>query len=516
MSAILNSRICREPFKRLIVKPEETIKFFKNGQSVGWSGFTPSGYPKAVPIALANHVKENNLQGKLRFKLLSGASVGSETADIWAELNMIESYMPYQSGKNLNKAINKGLIAFQDIHLSNFPDALINGHYKSNIDIAIIEATEITKEGGIILGAAGGVAQEVCDLAEKVIIEVNTSIPSYRGVHDIVQNPAPPSRFPFLITRVDDRIGKPHVVVDPEKIIAIVESTHYDNGRPLSEPNDSSLKIAEHIINFLEEEVSMKRLPQNLLSLQSGVGNIANAVISGLASSRFENVTMWTEVLQDTVLNWFDTGKLRFASTTAVSLSVPGFQRFYKNWDHYAPKIIIRPQFISNHPENIRRLGVIAMNTPIEIDIYGHVNSSHVMGSRVINGIGGSGDFLRNSFLSITHTPSIRPTPSDPTGISCFVPFCSHIDHTEHDVLIYVSEQGLADCRRLDPRARARAIITNCSHPDYKEQLLSYLEMAESECERTGSMHQPHMLRKAFLMHQNFLEKGTMKLSTWN
>jgi acetyl-CoA hydrolase len=56
--------------------------------------------------------------------------------------------MPYQSGKNLNKAINKGLIAFQDIHLSNFPDALINGHYKSNIDIAIIEATEITKEGG--------------------------------------------------------------------------------------------------------------------------------------------------------------------------------------------------------------------------------------------------------------------------------------------------------------------------------------------------------------------------------
>jgi acetyl-CoA hydrolase len=202
--------------------------------------------------------------------------------------------------------------------------------------------------------------------------------------------------------------------------------------------------------------------------------------------------------------------------TIKVSLSVPGFQRFYKNWDHYAPKIIIRPQFISNHPENIRRLGVIAMNTPIEIDIYGHVNSSHVMGSRVINGIGGSGDFLRNSFLSITHTPSIRPTPSDPTGISCFVPFCSHIDHTEHDVLIYVSEQGLADCRRLDPRARARAIITNCSHPDYKEQLLSYLEMAESECERTGSMHQPHMLRKAFLMHQNFLEKGTMKLSTWN
>lgn len=40
----------------------------------------------------------------------------------------------------------------------------------------------------------------------------------------------------------------------------------------------------------------------------------------------------------------------------------------------------------------------------------------------------------------------------------------SHVDHTEHDVDILVTEQGLADLRGLAPRERARAIIDNCVH----------------------------------------------------
>ena len=69
----------------------------------------------------------------------------------------------------------------------------------------------------------------------------------------------------------------------------------------------------------------------------------------------------------------------------------------------YREQIVLRPQEISNHPEIIRRLGVIAMNGMIEADIYGNVNSTHVMGSRIQNGIGGSGDFARNGYLSILH-----------------------------------------------------------------------------------------------------------------
>ena len=104
----------------------------------------------------------------------------------------------------------------------------------------------------------------------------------------------------------------------------------------------------------------------------------------------------------------------------------------------YRDRIVLRPQEISNHPEIIRRLGVIAMNGMIEADIYGNVNSTHVMGSRIQNGIGGSGDFARNGYLSIFMAPSIAQKGT----ISTIVPMVSHVDHTEHDVQVIVTERG--------------------------------------------------------------------------
>lgn len=185
------------------------------------------------------------------------------------------------------------------------------------------------------------------------------------------------------------------------------------------------------------------RLPANLLPLQSGIGNIANAVIGGLAKgkSSFTNLTVWTEVLQDSFLDLFDSGHLNFATATSVRFSPDGFKRFYKDWDRYYDKLILRPQTVSNHPEIIRRLGVIGMNTPVEVDIYAHANSTNVSGSRMLNGLGGSADFLRNAKISIMHTPSVRPSKTDPTGVSCIVPMCSHIDQTEHDLDVIVTEQ---------------------------------------------------------------------------
>jgi hypothetical protein len=71
-------------------------------------------------------------------------------------------------------------------------------------------------------------------------------------------------------------------------------------------------------------------------------------------------------------------------------------QEFNDNVDFYRERIILRPQEISNHPEVVRRLGCIAMNGMIETDIYSNINSTHIAGSRIMNGIGGSGDFARN------------------------------------------------------------------------------------------------------------------------
>jgi acetyl-CoA hydrolase len=346
---------------------------------------------------------------------------------------------------------------------------------------------------------------------------VNTSTPSFEGMHDVVMLENPPNRQVLPITKASDRVGTPYVPIDLSKVVAIVESKLPDKGRAFTEMDEDSDAIARHILDFFHHEVKAGRLPKNLLPLQSGVGSIANAVVGGLAKGEFYNLTVYTEVLQDTMLDLFDSGKLDFASACSLSLSeTQGFPRFFAKRDEYAKKIILRPLSISNSPEVIRRIGCIGMNTPVEVDIYAHANSTLVGGTRMINGLGGSGDFLRNSFLSIVHTPSVRESKTDPLGISCIVPHCSHVDHTEHDLDVVVTEQGLADVRGLAPRDRAKLIIDKCAHPAYKPILQDYLERAAAECLRKKMGHEPQLWDRAFKMHLNLAQNGTMRIKSWD
>ena len=516
----LRKRIRKTSLHERIMTAEDTIPFFRNGMDLGWSGFTPVGYPKVVPLALADHVEKNNLQGKMRFNLFIGASIGGDVEDRWASLLMTDKRWPYQTGKVVQQQVNDGTVRMGDKHLSLYAQDLAYGFYTKErgggFDLGLIEASGITEDGSIILCGSVGVAPEVIQNSDKLIVEINTAIPSFEGLHDIVMNEKPPFKRPYLVTRVDDRVGSLHVPCDPDKIIAIVESRETDKGRPLSPPDEMSEQIAANILDFFQFEVKAGRLPKNLLPLQSGVGNIANAVVGGLVKGPFSDVNVWTEVLQDTMLDFFDSGKLNFASSTSLSLSEAGFKRLYENWDKYTSRVVLRPIQYSNHPESIRRLGVIAMNTPVEFDIYGHANSTLVNGSRMINGIGGSGDFLRNAYLSIMHSPSTRPSKSDPTGITCVVPFATHVDHTEHDLDVLVTEQGLADLRGLSPRERAKEIITKCVHPEYRPIMQEYFERSRRECFERGIGHEPHMLFKVFKMQQHLAEHGTMKISNWN
>eukprot|EP00761_Pharyngomonas_kirbyi_P012283 gb/GECH01012310.1/.p1 GENE.gb/GECH01012310.1/~~gb/GECH01012310.1/.p1 ORF type:complete len:523 (+),score=160.43 gb/GECH01012310.1/:1-1569(+) len=519
----LSGRVRNPSLLKKVTTPDNLINRFEDGMYLGWSGFTGVGYPKALPVALADHVEENNLEGKLRFNLFVGASAGTEAEDRWAHLNMIDRRTPHQVGKNIQKGINSGRIRFFDKHLSMFPQDLVYGYYTKDkthgtpgkLDYALIEATAIKEDGSIVPGASVGSTPELIKMADKVIIEVNTRIPSFEGIHDLHHIADPPNRQPININSVTQRVGDSSIAIDPSKIEAIIESDMPDKTTENSPQDDKSKAIAENILEFFEHEVNQGRLPPSLLPVQSGIGSIANAIVGGLAEGPFKGVTVWTEVLQDTFLDFFDQGKLDFASATSIRFSPEGFERFYKGWNDYKDKIILRPQAISNNPELIRRFGVVAMNTPVEFDIYGHANSTLVMGSRMLNGLGGSGDFLRNAKLSIMHAPSVRPTKSDPIGISGIVPMASHIDQTEHDVDIFVTENGLADVRGLCPRDRAKVIIDNCAHPEYRDILNDYYNMALKDCLEKGRAHEPQILSKVFKMYQNLEEKGTMRINSW-
>jgi len=314
----------------------------------------------------------------------------------------------------------------------------------------------------------------------------------------------PPHRKPIPLTHPGDRIGEPYLKVDLDKVVAVVETDAPDRIGRFSPPDEVSRRIAGHLVEFFRHEIRAGRLGEHLLPLQSGVGNIANAVLAGLHDGGFRGLTAFTEVIQDGMLELIGNGTIDMASATSFSLSPEGVEEFARNIELYREKIVLRPQEISNHAELVRRLGVIGMNGMVEVDLYGNVNSTHVAGTSIINGIGGSGDFARNGFMSCFVSPSTAKNGA----ISAIVPMVSHVDHTEHDVAVVVTEQGLADLRGLSPKQRARAIIDNCAHPDYKPMLQDYFDRAMRD---SKGRHTPHLLAEALSWHQRYLDTGSMK-----
>jgi succinyl-CoA:acetate CoA-transferase len=315
-------------------------------------------------------------------------------------------------------------------------------------------------------------------------------------MHDIYYGTRlPPHRKPIPILGPGDRIGESNFRCDPAKVIAVVETNAPDRNTTFAAPDQTSKAIAGHILEFLGHEVRRGRLPPELLPIQSGVGNVANAVMAGLEDGPFTGLTAYTEVLQDGMLNLIRSGKMALASATALSLSSEAAILFNRELDSLKNKIVLRTQEISNHPEVIRRLGVIAMNGLIEADIYGNVNSTHIRGTAIMNGIGGSGDFARNAYLSIFMTPSTAKGGS----ISAIVPMVTHVDHTEHDVQIIVTEHGLADLRGLSPKQRAAIIIDKVADPSFRPALKDYFDRA---CRSSPGKHTPHLLDEAFRLIQ--------------
>ena len=502
----MTDRIRSTEMARKLRQPEEAAALIEAGATIGMSGFTGAGYPKAVPAALAQRITAARESGEMfTVNVWTGASTAPELDGLLAAADGINLRMPYQSDPVSRAKINAGRMDYVDVHLSHVAQMVWEGFF-GHLDIALVEVAGVTEDGDLIPSASVGNNKTWLDLADRVILEVNSWQPiALEGMHDIYYGTAlPPHRKPIEILHPADRIGAPHLRCDPDKVIAIVETNAPDRNSPFNPPDLTSKQIAGHVVEFLSHEVSRGRLPASLLPLQSGVGNIANAVLLELDDGPFRQLTAYTEVIQDGMLQMLRSGTLEVASATAFSLSHDSISQLRDSFEEYRRRIVLRPQEISNHPEVIRRLGCLAMNGMIEADIYGNVNSTHVMGSQIQNGIGGSGDFARNAYISMFVSPSVAKGGA----ISCIVPMASHVDHTEHDVSVVVTEQGLADLRGLPPRRRAQQIIDRCAHPDYRGALQDYFDRAQ----RTApGKHTPHLLDEALSWHARYLEHGTMQ-----
>lgn len=483
------------------ITAEEAASYIKNGDNVAFSGFTASGTPKVVTVALAERAKKLHEEGKpFKINVFTGASTNDHVDGELARANAVAIRTPYQSHSDMRKSLNSAEMNYFDLHLSHLSQDLRYGFY-GDIDVAIIEATEMSPDGEVILGAGLGMTPTIAQLAKKVIIEYSSYYRnSFRGFHDNYVPQDPPHRREIPIYKPSDRIGSTVLKIDPKKIIGVVPSNASESIKPFTAPDEVSQRISENICHFLASQLREGRIPKEFLPIQSGVGNVANAVLYGLGENpEIPQFEMYTEVIQDAVMHLMEQGRCKFASTCALTFSDDAMLHFMDNIDFFRDKVLMRPGEISNSPEIVRRLGLIAMNTALEADIFGNVNSTHVLGTKMMNGIGGSADFCRNAYLSIFSCPSIQKGGK----ISTIVPMVSHLDHSEHSVKILATEQGVADLRGKDPRQRAETIIENCVHPMYKELMWDYLKLSKGG-------HTPHTLKAAFALHHAFSEKGDM------
>jgi len=484
-----------------IITADEAAALINHNDNVGFSGFTQAGCPKIVPVALAKRAQEEHSKGNtFKIGMFTGASTGDSIDGYLARNKAIKFRTPYQTNNDMRQAINNEEFSFFDLHLSTVAHDIRYGFY-GQIDIAIIEACNVTETGEIVPTCGVGISPTIANMAKKVIVELNEWHPKeMRGMHDLFEPETPPYRKSININRVRDRIGKEYIKIDPSKIY-VVKSNIPNDGENFAPINEITEQIGQNVANFLINEMKTGKIPKSFLPVQSGVGNIANAVLAAMGkSNKIPDFEIYTEVIQDAVISLMESGRVKFTSGCSLTVSNPCIENIYKNLKYFKEKLVLRPSEISNSPEIIKRLGIIAINTALEADIFGNINSTHVTGNKMMNGIGGSGDFTRSSYLSIFVTPSVAKEGK----ISAFVPMVSHHDHSEHSVKVIITEYGTADLRGKSPRERAECIIKNCVHPEYRPLLKEYLE-------KGAKGQTPVDLYNAFAFHKAFLETGDMR-----
>ncbi|MDD4760616.1 MAG: acetyl-CoA hydrolase/transferase C-terminal domain-containing protein [Bacteroidaceae bacterium] len=491
---------------------QEVAEMIQDGDDIGLSGFTPAGVPKMVPHAISEKALREHEAGRpFKINVYTGASTGQSCDGDLTNAQAIHFRAPYTTNKDFRRHVNADELEYQDMNLSNMATQLRQGNL-GNVDWAIIEVSDIDIIGDkaqLYLTAAVGISPTVCRMAKKgIFLEYNLHhAGKMRGIHDVYEVEYHPYRTPINMTGPMDRIGKPYIEIPVDKIRGVVECNIADEARSFTAPSDTTDQIGQNVANFLLDNLRNGLIPKTFLNIQSGVGSTANAVLGAMGNcEEIPNFGIYTEVLQNSAVELLLSGRVTGASACSLTITDAELQKIYANIEFFKKHLILRPSEISNNPEVIARIGVCAMNTAIEADIYGHVNSTKICGTKMMNGIGGSADFTNNAYLSIFSCGSTTKEGK----ISSIVPFCSHIDHTSHFVDAVITEYGVADLRGIGDMERAKRMIA-IAHPDYRPMLNEYLTLA---AKYGGEVH--HVLSAAFAMHDTFRRKGDMHLTDWS
>jgi succinyl-CoA:acetate CoA-transferase len=495
---MLEDRIANAALRGKVAPAEEAARIIRSGMTVAMGGYTACGYPKVIASELAARKKGGE---DLKISLIAGAQLGQDVYEELGRAGVLERYAPLIGSQTMTRLANSGGLHYVEVPMNRISRLLRSGAL-GRVNVAVVEAAGITSEGHLIPANSLGMVPNFLEAAEAVIVELNQTLPeALDGLHDSFLPLPHPHTRPIPLVDVRQRIGVPHLAVDPGKIKYVVASDRPDF-IPEAEKKNDLTAITDNLLNVLELE-SKKNWNNSLRPLQTGFGNLTEAILAALGVSGFRDLEFFCGGVVDAHLELLRAGKARAVSTGSLQLGPLTRAILETDPALCREHLVIRNTEQTNHAETIGRLGLIALNSGLEVDIYGNVNSSHILGGKVVNGIGGGANFAQNSLLSVVIIPSLAKGGD----ISSIVPMVSHNDINEHDVDILVTENGVADLRGKDETERALAVIANCAHESYRDALLDYLRAAAAEY----GGHHPMSPLKALSWHQRLHETGSMR-----
>lgn len=484
------------PPQAAIVTPEEAGELIADGMTVAFGGYTSAGYPKAVARSLSVSSTWRNRPGGIH--MISG-STSRPLENLLSEAGIIKRRTPMLESRLLSSRVNKGEVQYCEQQMSKMPRLVRTGVF-GKVDVAIIEAIELYADGKVVPTSAVGMISELAEAADHVIVEINTAQPSLlNGMHDIYQ---PGKNHPIPIVSAGDKIGTPYVQLDPNKIRFVVYSHELDETISLSPSTSAQEMVARNLFDFLELE-GKKQGWKELPPIQTGFGNLAGEVVRQMGNSNFRDITFFCGGVQEANVALLAQGKARCISCGSVELTSHVLELMNVCPEAMKEGIIIRNGSITNNAEVISRLAPITLTSGIEMDIYGNVNSSHVLGNRIINGLGGGANFAQNAGLSMLMLVS----EGKEGRLSSIVPMVSHQDISEHDIDVVITEHGVADLRGRSDMERADTIIKYCAG-SYQSQLRDYFKKAKL----AAGGHHPVLLEEAFSWHIAYRKNGSMRL----
>ncbi|MDD2533554.1 MAG: acetyl-CoA hydrolase/transferase C-terminal domain-containing protein [Eubacteriales bacterium] len=492
----LLDKIKFKPLHERVTTVEGAAAVIREGMSVAMSGYAMAGYPKAVVEAL---VHRKHCGEALSIHLITGANVPYLDEKLGAE-KIISRRTPMCASPTLATQINHGSVHYVEQQMNKMPRLLRSGRL-GKIDVAVVEALGINETGELIPTTSSGLNWQFIQAAAVLIIEINTTQPEMLGsLHDIHLPQLPPFSQPIPLVRTNQRIGNPFIPIDLNKDIYIIESAIPERANPKTIDTPESDRLTKHLFAFLKDEYQTA-LGGKLPPIQLGFGSLANSVANAFLQTNMGDLQFFCGGIGEPIMELIAAKKAVAISTGGLEMS-DRVEQIINQTQNLRDILVIRNGDIINNAEIIGRMGLLALNTGIEVDLYGNVNASHINGNRVVNGIGGGANFAQNAELSII----LIPSTSKAGAISTIVPMVFHHDIGEHDVDVLVTEHGVADLRGLDDSERADAILAQCTVGPYQQQLANYLELAR----QTVGGHHPQLPEEAILWYRRFKESGTM------